>query len=203
MWKEFKKKYAPYLLYLAAKLIYATNKKVYHHPKDNKEPFILCMWHGDLLSQIFNYGHFRRGFEIKAIISENRDGEMITKIASLFHCGAIRGSSSKGAAKVLINTLKELKSGIDVAITPDGPRGPRYSVADGIVVISQKSGREIRCFNALPSRYWQFKSWDKFVLPKPFGKIDFYISEPFSVKDMELEDAKSLIKTKMLQYSLI
>ncbi|MCT7466037.1 lysophospholipid acyltransferase family protein [Aliarcobacter cryaerophilus] len=203
MWKKLQKTIAPYILYLIVKFIYATNKKVYHHPKDDKEPFILCMWHGDLLSQIFNYGYFRKGWAIKALISENRDGEMITKIAKLFNCGAIRGSSSKGAAKVLINTLKELKSGIDVAITPDGPRGPRYSIADGVVIISQKSGKNIRCFNAIPSKYWQFKSWDKFVLPKPFGKIDFYISEPFSVADMELEAAKSLIKKKMLQHSLV
>ncbi|MCT7484607.1 lysophospholipid acyltransferase family protein [Aliarcobacter cryaerophilus] len=203
MWKSIKKKYAPYLLYLITKFIYATNKKVYHHPKDDKEPFVLCMWHGDLLSQIFNYHHFRKGWVVKALISENRDGEIIAKTAALFNCGAVRGSSSHGASKVLIRALKELKVGNDVAITPDGPRGPRYSIADGVVIISQKSGKNIRCFNAIPSKYWQFNSWDKFVLPKPFGKIDFYISEPFSVKDMELEDAKSLIKTKMLQHSLI
>ena len=202
MWKKLQKTIAPYILYLIVKFIYATNKKVYHHPKDDKEPFILCMWHGDLLSQIFNYGHFRKGWIIKALISENRDGEMIAKIAKLFNCGSIRGSSSKGAAKVLINTIKELKSGIDVAITPDGPRGPRYSIADGIVAISQKSGKNIRCFNAIPSRYWQFKSWDKFVLPKPFGKIDFYISEPFSVQNLSLDEAKELIKSKMLIHSM-
>ena len=202
MWKKLQKTIAPYILYLIVKFIYATNKKVYHHPKDDKEPFILCMWHGDLLSQIFNYGHFRKAWVIKALISENRDGEMIAKIAKLFNCGSIRGSSSKGAAKVLINTIKELKSGIDVAITPDGPRGPRYSIADGIVAISQKSGKNIRCFNAIPSRYWQFKSWDKFVLPKPFGKIDFYISEPFSVQNLSLDVAKELIKSKMLIHSM-
>jgi lysophospholipid acyltransferase (LPLAT)-like uncharacterized protein len=127
---------------------------------------------------------------------------MIAKIAKLFNCGSIRGSSSKGAAKVLINTLKELKIGNDIAITPDGPRGPRYSIADGIVAISQKSGKNIRCFNAIPSRYWQFKSWDKFVLPKPFGKIDFYISEPFSVQNLSLDEAKELIKSKMLIHSM-
>jgi lysophospholipid acyltransferase (LPLAT)-like uncharacterized protein len=202
MWKKLQKTIAPYILYLIVKFIYATNKKVYHHPKDDKEPFILCMWHGDLLSQIFNYGHFRKAWVIKALISENRDGEMIAKIAKLFNCGSIRGSSSKGAAKVLINTLKELKIGNDIAITPDGPRGPRYSIADGIVAISQKSGKNIRCFNAIPSRYWQFKSWDKFVLPKPFGKIDFYISEPFSVQNLSLDEAKELIKSKMLIHSM-
>ena len=137
------------------------------------------------------------------MVSENRDGEIITNLVSKLSIGAIRGSSSKGGAKVIISALKELKDGNDIAITPDGPRGPRYSIADGIVAILKKV--EKYCMFQLNSypKYWQFKSWDKFVLPKPFGKIDFYISEPFSIEDLELEDAKSLIKTKMLQHSLI
>ncbi|WP_419678132.1 lysophospholipid acyltransferase family protein [Aliarcobacter lanthieri] len=202
MWKSFKKKFAPYLLYLIVKIIYTTNKKVYHHPKDDKKPFIVCMWHGDLLSQIFNYHTFRDNGTVKAMVSENRDGEIITKLASMFKIWAIRGSSSKGATKVFISALKELKLGNDVAISPDGPRGPRYSIADGIIAISQRSGKEIRCFNAIPSKYWQFKSWDKFILPKPFGKIDFYISEPISVQGLEMEEAKNVIKQRMLVHSL-
>lgn len=202
MWKKFKRNFAPYILYYLVKFIYFTNKKVYHHSKDDKEPFIVCMWHGDLLSQIFNYHTFRKRGIVKAMISENRDGETIAKLASMFKIGAIRGSSSKGATKVLINALKELKTGNDIAITPDGPRGPRHSIADGIVVIAQKSGKNIRCFNSVPTKYWQFKSWDKFILPKPFGKIDFYISEPFSVQDIDLEEAKTLIKDKMLVHTI-
>jgi len=203
MWKKFKKNIAPYFLYLIVKFIYATNKKVFHHPKsDDKEPFIVCMWHADLMSQPFNYFAFRQNGIVKAMISENRDGEIITKLVSNLKIGAIRGSSSKGAAKVLISALRELKNGNDIAITPDGPRGPRYSVADGIVIIAQKSGKKIRCFNSIPSKYWQFNSWDKFVLPKPFGKIDFYISEPFSVDNLELDKAKKLIRDRMIKYSL-
>lgn len=202
MWKKFKKKFSPYILFLIVKIIYATNKKVYHHPKDKKDSFIVCMWHGDLLSQIFNYHTFRKAGVVKAMISENRDGEIITKLASMFNIGSIRGSSSKGAAKVMISALKELRIGNDIAITPDGPRGPRYSIADGIVAIAQKSGKKIRCFNAIPTKYWQFNSWDKFILPKPFGRIDFYISEPFSVDNLELDEAKKVIKDKMLIHSL-
>ena len=193
----------PYLLYYVVKIIYATNKKVFHHPKDDGKPIIICMWHGDLMSQPYNYFGFRKNGIVKAMVSENRDGEIITNLVSKLGIGAIRGSSSKGGAKVIISALKELKDGNDIAITPDGPRGPRYSIADGIVAIAKKSGKNIVCFNSIPTKYWQFKSWDKFVLPKPFGKIDFYISEPFSIEDLELEDAKSLIKTKMLQHSLI
>lgn len=202
MWKKFKRNFAPYILYYLVKFIYFSNKKVYHHPKDDKEAFVVCMWHGDLLSQIFNYHKFRTNGTVKAMISENRDGETITKLASMFKIWAIRGSSSKGGAKVLLSALKELKQGNDIAITPDGPRGPRYSVADGVVVIAQKSGKNIRCFNSIPSKYWQFNSWDKFILPKPFGRIDFYVSESFSVENLQLDEAKALIKDKMMKYSL-
>jgi len=203
MWKSFKKKFAPYLLYWVVKFIYATNKKIYHHPKeDDKKSFIICMWHADLMSQPYNYFGFRKNGIVKAMISENRDGEIIAKLVEKLGIGAIRGSSSKGAAKVLISALKELKNGNDIAITPDGPRGPRYSIADGIVSIAQKSGKNIVCFNALPSKYWQFKSWDKFVLPKPFGRIDFYISKPFSVQGLQTKEAKDIIKKRMLIHSL-
>jgi len=192
----------PYLLYYVVKIIYATNKKVFHHPKDDGKPIIICMWHGDLMSQPYNYFAFRKNGKVKAMISHNKDGEIITKLVSNFKIGAVRGSSSKGAAKVLISAIKEIKEGHDIAITPDGPRGPRYSVADGIVAIAQKSEAKIVCFNTIPSKFWQFKSWDKFVLPKPFGRIDFYISEPFDINNMEFEEAKEFIKEKMLIHSM-
>ncbi|MDD3007630.1 MAG: lysophospholipid acyltransferase family protein [Arcobacter sp.] len=202
MFKYFKLNILPYLLYYLVKIIYATNKKVYHHPKDDGKPIIICMWHGDLISQIYNYFTFRKNGTVKAMISHNKDGEIITNLASMFKIGAVRGSSSKGAAKVLISAIKELKSGSDLAITPDGPRGPRYSVADGVIALAQKSESKIVCFNTIPSKYWQFNSWDKFVLPKPFGRIDFYISEPFDIKNMEFEQAREFIKEKMLIHSM-
>ena len=176
MLKYFKLNILPHLLYYLVRIIYFTNKKVYHHPKDDGKPLIICMWHGDLMSQPYNYFAFRKNGTVKAMISHNKDGEIITKLVSNFKIGAVRGSSSKGAAKVLITALKELKSGNDIAITPDGPRGPRYSVADGVIALAQKSDSNVVCFNTVPTKYWQFKSWDKFILPKPFGRIDFYIS---------------------------
>ncbi len=202
MAKYFKLNVLPYILSFLVRIIYLTNKKVYHHPKDDGKAIIICMWHGDLMSQIYNYFKFRKNGIVKAMISHNKDGEIIAKLASSFKIGAVRGSSSKGAAKVLIGALKELKAGNDLAITPDGPRGPRYSVADGIVALAQKSDSKIVCFNAIPTKYWQFNSWDKFVLPKPFGRIDFYISEPFDIKDMDIEEAKKVIKDKMLIHSM-
>ena len=189
----------PYLAYFVIKFIYFTNKKVFHHPKlDESEAFIFVAWHGDLVSCPINYFKNRPNGKVKTMISQSKDGEIISKIYAFFGVESIRGSSSKGATKALISTIKEIKSGCDVALTPDGPRGPRFSIADGVIAIAQKSGAKIVVLNSQPSKYWQFKSWDKFILPKPFGKINFYMSEPFDIANLEFEEARNCIKDKMM-----
>jgi lysophospholipid acyltransferase (LPLAT)-like uncharacterized protein len=194
----------PYVIYFLLKIIYFTNKKVFHSPKlDKNEAFIFAAWHGDLSSCPANYFHTRPNGKIKTLISQSKDGEIIAKIYTLFGGEAIRGSSSKGATKALISTIKEIKSGFDIAITPDGPRGPRFSVADGVIAIAQKSGAKIVILNSKPTKYWQFKSWDKLILPKPFGKIDFYMSEPFDISNLEFEEAKNFIKEKMMLNAVV
>ncbi len=199
----FKLKVLPYIVYFLVRCIYATNKKVFHHPKlDDKEAFVFVAWHGDLLGQPANYSKNRPNGTVKTMISKNKDGEIIAKVYSLLGIESIRGSSSKGAAKALISTIKEIKSGSDVALTPDGPRGPRYSVADGVIAIAQKSNARVVVLNTIPSKYWQFNSWDKFVLPKPFGKIDFYMSEPYDISELEFDEAKVFIKEKMMIHAL-
>lgn len=193
----------PFFLNLVVRVIYLTNKKVFHHEKINtSKPIVVAFWHGELLMQPFNYQKLRPNSLVKAMISNHRDGEIITRIVNFLGIGAIRGSSSKGGAKALISTIKELKSGNDIAITPDGPRGPRFSIADGIVAIAKKSGASIVVFNCKPTKYWQMKSWDKFIVPKPFGTLHFYIQEPFNIGDLDFEDAKNLIYKKMMIHAI-
>ncbi len=192
-------KILPYLAYFVIKFIYFTNKKVFHHPKlVDGEAYIFVAWHGDLVCQPMNYFKNRPNGTIKTLISQSKDGEIISRIYSLFGGGSIRGSSSKGATKALISTIREIKSGVDIAITPDGPRGPMHTVADGVIAIAKKSGARIVVLNSKPKSFWQFNSWDKFFLPKPFGRIDFFMSEPFDVSDLEFEEARSFIKNKMM-----
>ncbi len=199
----FKLKFLPFVLHLFVRIIYLTNKKVYHHARlKSDEPIVVAFWHGELLMQPFNYKKLKPNGLVKAIISNHKDGEIITNIVTYLGIGAIRGSSSKGGAKALISTIRELKSGNDIAITPDGPRGPRFSIADGIVAISKKAKAKIVVFNCRPTKYWQMKSWDKFVVPKPFGTLHFYISEPFDVESLDLEDAKKLIYEKMMENAI-
>jgi len=188
----------PYILSLLVRFIYLTNKRVFHHPSSiPNEPFILAMWHGQLLMQALNYRKFKKNGNIKVIVSEHRDGQTIRKVVSHLGVGALEGSSTRGGAKALIGAIKSIKKGIDVAITPDGPKGPIYEVADGIVAIANKTNANILTCKIIPSKYWQMKSWDKFIIPKPFGKIDFYIGEPFSIEGLSIEESKQLIKSKL------
>lgn len=162
----------------------------------------MLFWHGRLALMSFAYVYWWRNGQnpqrrAKVIISDHKDGEIIARVISFFGIGAIRGSSSKGAVKALAQSFRELKSGTDVIITPDGPRGPYHSVADGAIVISQKQNAQIQILNYEASKFWQLKSWDKMIIPKPFSKISYTLSPPFSVTDMALEDARELIKKEM------
>lgn len=191
----------PFIGSLLIRVIYHTNKKRFHIPQNiPSESIIVAFWHGDLLLQPYIYYKIRKTPKINVMISDHFDGKIIAKTMEFFHLNTIHGSSTRGSTKVLIQAIKSLKDGYDIGITPDGPKGPRHEVADGIVAMAQKTKTKIMAFSVVPKSYWQLKSWDKFVIPKPFGEIDFYASEPFSVDEMSLEEATNLIKQKLLEY---
>jgi len=194
----------PFVLQLFVKFINLTNKKNYHisNKITENETFIISMWHGDLLMQPFNYKNFKPKGTVKGMISEHRDGEAIRKTVEFLGIGSLAGSSTRGGVKALIGAIKSIKNGIDIAITPDGPKGPIYSVADGVVMISQKTKAKIIPFSSVPTKYWTIKSWDKFIIPKPFGTLNFYIGDPIDIMDMNIEDAKNLIQKRMHENQL-
>lgn len=151
---------------------------------------------------IFGYRDYAKKHAIDSMISRHGDGEMIARLIHLFGGGTIRGSSSKGASTVLRLALKSLENGRDVGITPDGPRGPRHSVADGIVHLAQAKHVPIVTINYNASASWRMSSWDRFCIPKPFCTLDFYYGEPFFVDGMNLEEAKSMIQKKLLEHAM-
>ena len=191
----------PVLGALFVRFLYLTNKKRFHLPETvPEEPIIVAFWHGDLLMQSYNYYKLRETPDISILISDHFDGQLIARFARFFKLGAIFGSSNRSAAKVLIQAMRLLKEGHDIAITPDGPRGPRHEVADGIIVMAQKTGAKVMVCHCRPSKYWQFKSWDRFTVPKPFGTIDFHVSEPVDLAGLEFEAARALIKTRLMEH---
>lgn len=188
---------------LLIRFIYNTSKKRFHLPLViPAEPVIFAFWHADLLLQPYLYYQFRTKPKAKVLISEHFDGQIIAGVMKFFKLGTIHGSTTRGGAKVLIQGLKSLSDGYDIGITPDGPKGPRYTVSDGVVVMAQKRKAKVIVFHCRPTRYWQLSSWDRFVVPKPFCTLDFYASEPIDLEGLEMEEARSTIKENLMKYAL-
>jgi len=146
------------------------------------------------------YKFYRKTAHAKVLISPHFDGELISKTIKYFGLGTLAGSSNKSAARVLIQAIKTLKDNYDIGITPDGPKGPRHEVADGIIVMAQKAKAKIVLVEIKPTKYWQLNSWDKFVIPKPFGIINFYSTSELDVSEMDVKDAREYIKKGLLKH---
>ena len=183
------------------RLLYLTNKKRFIAPtalpSDN---FIMACWHGELLMIPYAYTRYRKVPNVKLMISDHFDGSLIAYTLSKFGFGTVRGSSTRNAAKALIASIRELKAGSDLGITPDGPKGPRHKVADGIIVMAQKASVNIVLVEIKPSSFWQLNSWDKFIIPKPFGTITYYISDFIDVSSMSIEEAKKIVQEGLLKH---
>lgn len=194
-------KVAPIIAYNLIRLIYATCTKSYIGGEDfPKEPTVIGFWHAELLFQAYIYAQERSENRVKVMISDHFDGKLIAKTISYFGADTIHGSSNRSASRVLIQALKHLKEGYDVGITPDGPRGPRHEVAKGIVIMAQKANAKVVLHSMRASRAWYLKSWDRFVIPKPFSHLEFRISSPIDIGGMSMDEAKALIQKELNYY---
>ncbi len=184
------------------RFIYLTCKKRFYiaEPIGDK-PVIFVFWHGDLLMQPYLYYQLRETPHANVVISDHFDGQIIARIMRYFKLGTIHGSSNRSAAKVLIAAIRTLKEGYDIGLTPDGPRGPRHEVADGVVAMAHKSGAKVIAYSCVPTSYWQFSSWDKFTIPKPFCRLDFYASAPLDLVGMEFEAARAAVKKELMHHA--
>ncbi|CAJ99350.1 lysophospholipid acyltransferase family protein [Helicobacter acinonychis] len=179
-------------------LLHKTCKNRYFLAQNLKEkPFIASCWHGELGMIGFAYLRLKKPC-IYVITSQHFDGSIAAGLFESFGFKNIRGSSKKGGVKVLIEGLKRLKEGYDVAITPDGPKGPRHSIADGVIALAQKSGVGISACRVVCKNAWQFNTWDKFEIPKPFSEVHYHMLESVIIpKEWELSKAKEFLKTRM------
>ncbi|HIC79221.1 MAG TPA: DUF374 domain-containing protein, partial [Sulfurovum sp.] len=123
------------------------------------------------------------------------------KILGFFNIKPLRGSSSRGAKSVLINAIKAIKNQESIMITPDGPRGPRHSMSDGAVALALRSKLPIMVVNYETNRYWKLKSWDSFVIPKPFATLDIY-HYVLDLTGMDKTEAKKHLQLVMNNHTL-
>ena len=138
---------------------------------------IFAFWHAHQLSAVWHL----RAVHGHVLISASKDGEYIARIASALGFRPIRGSSSRGGVSGLLELVRRVSEGAPVGITPDGPRGPRYSVHRGVLNIARRSGRPITPFAIGLSHYWELPSWDRFRIPKPFSRGVLCTGEPIPV----------------------
>ena len=130
-------------------------------------PEIYCFWHQCVLPCTM---YFRRSGAV-ILISRSFDGELITRILRLFGFDAVRGSSSRGAREGLLGLKNIIDKGRTAIFTADGPRGPIYRTKMGPIKLAQTTGAPIGAFHLEPERAWTMRSWDHFLVPKPFTRI--------------------------------
>lgn len=147
------------------------------------EPIIPCYWHQML---IFGSWYMRklqkRGLKIGFLISPSVDGEVPAKIVESWGAVAIRGSSNRTGARALkdmYNTI--IKDKVSPVTTSDGPTGPVHEFKQGAVMLAQLTQTPMLPIAYAASRYWELKSWDKFIIPKPFSRIVIVVGEPHSI----------------------
>ncbi len=162
------------------------------HADDNPQTRVYCMWHRSLLSVAH---HFRKR-KIAILISPSFDGELITQTIRRVGYATVRGSSSRGGASGLLGMQRALEEGRCnyAAFTSDGPRGPVYHAKPGGVMLAQQVGGGVGVFYAAPARAWELRSWDRFLIPKPFSTIVIGWQMPVAVPRGSDEDSREAVR---------
>jgi hypothetical protein len=148
-------------------------------------PVVFVLWHGQMLPLL--YQHRNQG--VRILISDHRDGELIARTAIALGFGTVRGSSSRGAGRALLGLVRAVESGSDIAVTPDGPRGPAKSFAPGALVVAQRTGARIVPVTAVAKSAWHLRSWDRFIIPKPFARVVISYGPMTAVSAPDVRDA--------------
>ena len=174
-----------WLGYFVLTLIYKTcrfeihGQKYFEKIKKNKKPIMLCVWHGRMLYPIFYV--IKQKIKLWTIASPYKDGEIISQILKKWDFNIIKGSSNRNSKKVLqkMNQIFQSDPSAIIAITNDGPKGPRHVAKTGSLEIAQKYNAQIITITGDSNKKWIFNSWDKFYLPKPFSKIIITIAPEY------------------------
>jgi lysophospholipid acyltransferase (LPLAT)-like uncharacterized protein len=135
-------------------------------------PVIYALWHNRIFCVPSGWRKACRGSRRAVVLtSASHDGAMLARAVGVFGLGSVRGSSSRRGVAALVALRKTLREGIDVCVTPDGPRGPRYVLQPGLVKLAEASGAPVVPIHVELGASWRLKSWDRFRLPKPFSRV--------------------------------
>jgi lysophospholipid acyltransferase (LPLAT)-like uncharacterized protein len=207
VFKPLKKKlvvwWGPWFAYWTIKLLSLTMRFTEIHPEiprsfwERRTPAIGAFWHGRLLMM----PHVYKGHQLSFLVSSHRDGQVVGRALKRFGFHAILGSTTRKGFSAFKQMVRAFQNGSDIAITPDGPRGPRESVQIGVIELAKLAERPIVPLSFSASRRKILKTWDHFLLPYPFSKGVFIWGEPITVDPngdrAHLEEKRVLLEKRL------
>jgi lysophospholipid acyltransferase (LPLAT)-like uncharacterized protein len=191
------------LIAVALRLLYATVRVEYVNSDAlfarfrRGEPTIVAFWHNRVLMMPKAYS----GRGICIMNSLSRDGEIATRVLARFGIDSVRGSASRGGAAGFMQLVNAFRRGSDLAVVPDGPRGPRYVAKPGVVHLARLTGAPLFPVSYAATRCHRLGSWDRLIIPLPFSRVTVVIGEPLTVErradDAELERQRVELESRL------
>lgn len=153
----------------------------------NPPPVIFAAWHNRLFLVPYLFHRWWPGRKVAVMVSASKDGGKLARVLDKFNLICVRGSSSRRGKEALLEITRYVNEGYDAGITPDGPRGPKYQVAEGVASLAQLTGAPIIPISWDVSRKITLNSWDNFMIPLPFSRATLRIGVPVTGEDKRLE----------------
>ena len=161
----------------------------------SSRPKIYAVWH----DRIFLGTYFLKGQGIVFLTSRSFDGEYIARFLQRFGFGVIRGSSTRGGTRALVEMIRGMKNGLSMGFTVDGPKGPRYQVKPGVAALARKTGCPILPFVITPKSYFTLNSWDRLQIPRPFSRALVQFGRPIGAPggEVSLESVSNELQNEL------
>lgn len=176
---------------------------------DLKGPVIFSIWHNRLA--LCTKGYRRVVMKrwpapgLAALVSASKDGALLAEALRHLDIQAVRGSSSRRGRQALLELTTLIQEGFNAAITPDGPKGPKYKAQEGIIALAQVTGSAIIPVSAQVDRKWALRSWDAFQIPKPFAVCEVCLNRPIWVPreadENEREALRAELERRMMEFT--
>lgn len=167
--------------------------------------YVVAFWHGSMLIGWFLHRPVRPG-TTSALVSQSKDGEYLSAVLERWGYSMIRGSSHIGGKEAMQLMVDEVEKGHSLAITPDGPRGPRHEMKMGAVRVAQKTGVPLVLVGIAAMKRKKLKSWDAFEVPIPFSTVEVVYSEPLYVPNdltgESLDNVKMMMQHRLIELTL-
>jgi len=168
---------------------------------DPTPPVIFCVWHNRLALSMAIWRKFPQRVQperrLAALVSASKDGALLAAVLEQFGVQPVRGSTSRRGPQALLELTGWAERGYDLAITPDGPRGPRYHVQEGVIALAQLTGLPIVPVTCNLKPKVTTRSWDQFQIPLPFAKCALVFSAPVSVPREASDDQREAARCEL------